>query len=212
MRRGSILPDGRPPGIGRKRVRGARPGRRRRTAIAGVIVASVVASLVAGCYPRYDWRDYRPDCQNTWCGFVASFPGRVSTATRDVRVGPVPLPLALHVVSVGDVTFAVGAFDLRGNAAGEARAVFENKLIGDVGASDATRGRATMRSADRDEIVADTFDVEGRRDGKPLRATARFVERRGRLVEIVVIGPADTLSTGSGRQAVETFVTSLRLD
>ena len=45
-----------------------------------------------------------------------------------------------------------------------------------------------------------------------LHATARFAERRGSLVEILVVGPADELSTAAGKQAVETFVTSVRLD
>ncbi len=48
--------------------------------------------------------------------------------------------------------------------------------------------------------------------GRAWRAQARFVERKKRLVEIVVIGPADELAKSSGRQAVETFFTSLRLD
>ena len=168
---------------------------------------------VAACYPRYDWRDYRPDCARTWCGFVASFPGRATTATRDIPVGDLRLPLTLHVVSVGDVTFAVGAFLLLpGSDAAAAQATFERKLLDDVGAHDGRRVRAVVRTADRAEVAAERFDVDGIRDGKRLRAEARFVQRRGRLVEILVIGPADLLATDSGRQAIETFVTSLRLD
>ena len=174
------------------------------------IVAAVV--LLAGCYPRYDWRDARPDCARGFCAFVASFPGKITSARREVPVGASHLPLSLHVISVGDVTFAVGAFDLQGGPAGEARATFEKKLLDDVGATDGRRGRASIRSADRSEIVADTFEADGSRAGKPLHVSARFAERRGYLVEMLVIGPADVLSTPSGRQAIETFVTSLRLD
>ena len=137
----------------------------------------------------------------------------MTIATRDVPVGRSRLPLALNVVSVGEVTFAVGAFDLLpGSDAAEAQATFERKLLDDVGAGDGRRGRVGVFTADRGELVATSFDADGQRDGKPLRATARFVQRQGRLVEILVIGPADALSTGSGRQAVETFLTSLRLD
>ena len=171
------------------------------------------ALLLSGCYPRYDWRDVRPDCAKTWCGFVASFPGRVTSASRDIPVGALQLPLVLDVVSVGDVTFAVGAFELiEGSDVAAARTTFETKLLDDVGATDARRGRSIVRAADRSEIPADTFDVEGVRDKRAYHATARFAERRGRLVEILVIGPSDVLATDSGRQAVETFISSLRLD
>lgn len=219
MNRGPILPD-------RRRTRIAPPvhpasvsGRtrvvafgRRAARIAVLLCAPLCFGVLAGCFPRYDWRDYRPDCAVTWCGFTASFPGRVSTATRDVPVGAVPLPLALHVVSVGDVTFAVGAFELKGTPAAAARAVFETKLLADLGTTDARRSPATMRAVDRGEIAAEGFEADGRRGDRPSRAVARFGERNGRLVEILVIGPVDVLSTASGRQAVETFVTSLRLD
>ncbi len=169
--------------------------------------------LLAGCYPRYDWRDWRPDCARAWCGFVASFPGRVTTATRDIPVGDLRLPLTLNVISVGEVTFAVGAFELLpGSDAAAAQALLERKLLDDVGAKEGRRARAAVQTADRSELVADRFDVEGARDGKALRANARFVQRKGRLVEILVIGPSATLETGAGQQAVETFLTSLRLD
>ena len=177
------------------------------------LVALLLAiGLLAACYPRYDWRDYRPDCARGFCAFVASFPGKVTSARREIPVGATRLPLTLHVISVGDVTFAVGAFELQSGNVAEARATFERKLLDDVGASDGRRGRVSIRAADRSEIVADTFDADGTHDGRALKVSARFAERRGHLVEILVIGPADVLSTGSGRQAVETFLTSLRLD
>ncbi len=177
------------------------------------VVAIVAVALLAACYPRYDWRDYRPDCGRGWCGFVASFPGRVTSATREVPVGNMRLPLTLHVVSVGDVTFAIGAFELLpGSDAPSARKTFETKLLDDVGASAGRSGSVTLHAADRHDIDAATFEAEGQRDGKRLKVVARFAERQGREIEILVIGPSDVLAGNSGRQAVETFMTSLRLD
>lgn len=178
-------------------------------------VATIVAALllVAACYPRYDWRDYRPDCGRGWCGFIASFPGRVTSATREAPVGTMRLPLALHVVSVGDVAFAIGAFELRpGSDAQRARKTFEAKLLDDVGASAGRSGSVILHAADRRDIEAATFEAEGQRDGQRLKVVARFAERQGREIEILVIGPSDVLTSNAGRQAVETFMTSLRLD
>jgi hypothetical protein len=179
-----------------------------------VLIASLaMMSVLTACYPRYDWRDYRPDCEKTFCGFVASFPGRVTNATREVPVGAMRLPLALNVVSVGDVTFAIGAFDLPpGSDVVEARATFERKLLGDVGAAAGRRGRVTLHLADRQELEADTFEAEGQSGATRLKASARFVERQGRLIEILVIGPEGELSKNSGKQVIETFFTSVRLD
>ena len=173
----------------------------------------VTASLLAACYPRYDWRDYRPDCGRGWCGFVATFPGKVTSATRDVPVAGMRLPLALHVVSVGEVTFAIGAFELLpGSDAQIARKTFETKLLDDVGAASGASGKATLHSADRADIEAVTFEAEGQHGSERLKVVARFVRRRDREIEILVIGPADVLASNSGREAVETFLTSLRLD
>jgi hypothetical protein len=175
-------------------------------------VACVALSLTA-CYPHFDWRDVRPDCALSWCGFVASFPDRVSSVTRDIPVGSKRLPLSLSVVSLDGVTFAVGAFELSSPDDVEpARAAFEHKLLDDVGATDARRGQLTLHAADHGDIAATTFDAEGQRDGKAFRAVARFAERNRHLVEIVVVGPAAALSRESGKQAIETFFTSLRLD
>ena len=185
--------------------------------VSGRLAIILIASLLAACYPRYDWRDYRPDCGRGWCGFIASFPGRVTSATRDVPVGNMRLPLALHVVSVGEVTFAIGAFELLpGSDANSARQTFEAKLLDDVGASAGRSGGMTLHAARTSvrgiEIEAATFEAAGQRDNKRLSVTARFVQRQNREIEILVIGPTDALTSNSGRLAVETFFTSLRLD
>ena len=178
-----------------------------------VALLIVVAALLAACFPRYDWRDYRPDCERGWCGFVASFPGRVTSAARDVPVDGMRLPLALHVVTVGEVTFAIGAFELLPGADGKTvRQTFEKKLLDDVGAASGHSGRVTLHAADHRDIDAESFEAEGLRENKRLDAVARFVQRKGREIEIIVIGPAKVLEGNSGRQAIETFFTSLRLD
>jgi hypothetical protein len=188
----------------------------RASLVAGVgrgLIFSLVGVLCGGCYPRYDWRDYRPDCAKYWCGFVASFPGKPTPATRDIPVGTMRLPLTVNVVSVGDVSFAVASFDLLpGSDAAVARALLEHKLLDDVGVTEGRRGRIDLHAADRSEFVADTLDADGMQGGRHLRASARFVERQRRLIEVLVIGPDDELSKGSGKQAVETFFTSLRFD
>ena len=137
----------------------------------------------------------------------------MTSATREVPVAGMRLPLALHVVSVGDVTFALGAFELLpGSDAQTARKTFETKLLDDVGASSGRSGNVTLHAADRTDVEAVTFEAEGQRDSQRLKVVARFVQRQGREIEILVIGPADVLASDSGRQAVETFFTSLRLD
>ena len=184
-----------------------------RTGRAGRLCGLALVACLAGCYPHFDWRDVRPDCAKGWCDFVASFPDRVSTVTRDIPVGTKRLPLSLNVVALDGVTFAVGAFELTSPSdEPAARDAFEHKLLDDVGARTARHGTVVLHAVDRTDLVATTFAAEGQRDGKPYSAAARFVERRGRLIEIVVVGPTAALDKDSGKQAVETFFTSLRLD
>ena len=176
-------------------------------------LAVVAAALLAGCYPRFDWRDYRPDCARGWCGFVASFPGRVTSATRDVPVGAMRLPLSLHVVSVGGLTFAVGAFEIvPGGDAELARDVLIRKLLDDVGAAEARQAPIELIAGDRSRIAATSFDASGERGGQRLRAVARFAMRDRRVVEILVVGTAEAMAGRNGAQALDTFFTSVRLD
>ena len=169
----------------------------------------LVALSCAACYPSYDWRDVRPDCSKYWCGFVASFPGKVTSAARDVPTDGGALPIAFHVVSSGKLTFAVGVVDLAGGRDAErARALLERKLQDDVGATSATHGTSTVRTANREALAAVSFDASSER----VKATARFVRRDDRLVEMLVIGDAKAFATDAGREAIETFVTSLRID
>ena len=90
--------------------------------------------------------------------------------------------------------------------------MLEKKLLDDVGAAAGRRGAIQLRAADRSEIRADTLDADGVHEGRPFSASARLALRHDRLVEILVVGPTADLSKDSGRQAVETFFTSLRLD
>ncbi len=181
--------------------------------ISRVAACIVAALLLAACYPRFDWRDHRPACGRDWCGFVASFPGRVTTATRDIPVGGVPMPLSLNVVTVGDLTFAVGAFDVvPGGDATLARATLKKKLLDDVGAATAREGVASLRATDRSPIDGKTFEAEGTREGRKLRVVAQFASRGRYLVEVLVLGSQEAMASKDGAQALETFFTSVRLD
>jgi len=185
-----------------------RPGRR---LVAALLCIGLGA--LGGCYPSLDWREYRPDCTQTWCAFVVAFPDRPTSATRGVLIGEHAYPLTLHVATARRLTFAIGVFDLStGGDAGAAREVFERKLLDDVGATAGEHRPVVLEAANRARVAAVVFDVHGQRDGRPLTASARFVERPGRLIEAVVIGPADAFADAEGRQAVETFFTSLRFD
>lgn len=177
-------------------------------------LVALASFALAACYPSYDWRDYRPDCNRVWCDFVASFPGRVSSASRDdVPIGGRPTPMALHVVTVNDITFAIGAVDLRGGTGAEAaRDALERKLLDDVGAKAGRSTTIELRATDRTPIAATLFEAEGETPSGRHRVVARFAERKGRLVEILVVAPEKVAEGATARQAIETFFASVRLD
>lgn len=175
----------------------------------------MVLLAATACYPAFDWRDHRPSCDLYWCGFVASFPGRVTSAARDVPIDGRPMRLALHVVSTDGLTFAVGVFDLGPDGDERARAAqqaFEKKLLDDVGATEARKSAIALRASDGTALAGVAFEAEGRHGDQAVAAVARFVRRRDRSIEILVLGPGSRLASAEGRQAVETFLTSLRID
>ena len=179
---------------------------------ARLCMLAALALLSAGCWPKYEWRDFRPDCSRVWCGVVATFPARVTSTTRDVPLAGATRAMTLHVAQVGAVSFAIGTARSLPGDGGNGAMRLKDALVANLAGSIDSERSVTLQTSGRGAIAALAVDAHGMRGSDAVRMSARFSSRDGQLIEAVVIGPVDVLARPSGRQASDTFLDSVRFD
>ena len=155
--------------------------------------------LLAGCSPKYNWRDYAsPDAP-----YRVMFPAKPATFTRTIDLDGMQVAMTMTAAEVDGATFAVGAAEApdaaRAQAALEAMQV---ALVRNIGAT-VTSQKAT---ADSDRATRDV-DASGSRNGATMHLVGHFEARGKRFYQVIAIGKADALPA----EQVEQFLTSFKL-
>ncbi|NUT15693.1 MAG: hypothetical protein HOQ33_14475, partial [Cupriavidus sp.] len=70
--------------------------------------AALLALALCACSPRYDWRTI----QSGEGGYAALYPGKPTSAARDVTIAGRKLPMTMEAARVDDTLFAVGVVTL----------------------------------------------------------------------------------------------------
>lgn len=161
--------------------------------------AAALCVLLAGCSPKYNWRDYAsPDAP-----YRIMFPAKPSTFTRTIDLDGMQVAMTMTAAEIDGATFAVGAAEApdaaRAQAALEAMQV---ALVRNIGAT-VTHQKAT---ADTDRATRDV-DASGTRNGAAMRLVGHFEARGKRFYQVIAMGRADALPADQ----VEQFLTSFKL-
>ncbi len=160
---------------------------------------AALSLLLAGCSPKYNWRDYAsPDAP-----YRVMFPAKPATFTRTIDLDGMQVAMTMTAAEVDGATFAVGAAEApdaaRAQAALEAMQV---ALVRNIGAT-VTSQKAT---ADSDRATRDV-DASGTRNGATMHLVGHFEARGKRFYQVIAIGRADALPA----EQVEQFLTSFKL-
>jgi hypothetical protein len=161
--------------------------------------AAALCLFLAGCSPKYNWRDYAsPDAP-----YRVMFPAKPSTFTRTIDLDGMQVAMTMTAAEIDGATFAVGAAEApdaaRAQAALEAMQV---ALVRNIGATVTTQ-KATV---DTDRATRDV-DARGTSNGIPMRLVGHFEARGKRFYQVIAIGKADALPA----EQVEQFLTSFKL-
>jgi hypothetical protein len=161
--------------------------------------ACALSLLLAGCSPKYNWRDYAsPDAP-----YSVMFPAKPGTFTRTIDLDGMQVAMTMTAAEVDGATFAVGAAEApdaaRAQAALEAMQV---ALVRNIGAT-VTSQKAT---ADTDHATRDV-DATGSRNGVAMHLVGHFEARGKRFYQVIAMGHADALPA----EQVEQFLTSFKL-
>jgi len=192
-----------------------RPLFRTRSYFRGRVVLPVLlaATALAACSPRYDWRTI----QSGEGGYAALYPGKPTSAAREVAIAGRKLPMTMEAARVDDTLFAVGVVTLPADDAAvrrEALASMQAGLLANLGAhaGDAVRTRpVTIQSADQPAKPMEGVELQvsgvSPQDQSPRRLTARLVAVGTRAYQAVVLESGDAARDQRQAEQVEQFLT-----
>jgi hypothetical protein len=173
--------------------------------------AAVLAFALCACSPRYDWRTI----QSGEGAYAALYPGKPTSAARDVTIAGRKLPMTMEAARVDDTLFAVGVVTLPADDEAlrrEALAAMQAGLLANLGTpSGEPRARpVTMMSADRPGRPLAGVEVQASgvspQDQSPRRLTARLVAVGTRAYQAVVLESGDAARDARQAEQVEQFL------
>lgn len=174
---------------------------------AAACLAVAVTCAAAGCTPEYNWRELRP-ADAHW---VAMLPAKPATATRDIRLGDLPVKMTMHGAKVHDTAFTVAEAPLppSGDPAAAVAAMREALVRNIEGKETAAVPVPIPVEAAAGGLARTTagvaLEAAGSIRGKPALLQARLVAHDGRAYQALVVG------TDVDRDQARTFLESFRL-
>jgi hypothetical protein len=163
--------------------------------------------MLAGCSPKYDWRDYSsPDAP-----YRVMFPGKPATYTRSVNLDGMKVDMTMTATEVEGATYAVGSAEAPDAA--QARAALEamkTALLRNIGASTGTEkspAPAVASAGAPGGAPGANVSASGIVNGVAMRLVGHFEARGNRFYQVVVIGPAKSIEP----EPTEQFISSFKL-
>lgn len=158
-------------------------------------MGALACAVLAGCSPQFNWRDYvAKDAP-----YRVMFPDKPASHTRSVDIDGLKVDMTMTAVDIEGITFAVGSAQAPDAARAQAAvAAMKTALVKNIGAQ-ITSEKVTGSAID--------IDATGVRKGVPMRLVGHFEARDKRFYQVIVLGPAKSLS----KENVDMFITSFKL-
>lgn len=165
--------------------------------------AAALVLALAGCSPKYNWRDYAsPDGY-----YRVTFPARPSSVTRPIDLGDIRVSMTMTAADVEGATFAVGSAEAPDPDSAQASlAAMQAALVRNIGAT-VTSEKAAASSDDGASRGTRDVEANGSQKGEPMRLVAHFEARGNRFYQVVVLGKPKSMPA----EQVEQFLTSFKI-
>ena len=169
-----------------------------------VPAALAAALLLAGCSPKFDWRDYRSPATP----YAVLFPAKPATQTREVNLGDDKVTMHMAAAEIDGVTFAVGSAELPDAARAQAAiAAMKTTMVKNLNATVTSEKQESTATANGQRAVT-TIEAKGSRNGEGMVLFGRFVAKDKRVYQAIVAGREKHVD----QEAVDTFLTSFKPD
>jgi DNA-binding NarL/FixJ family response regulator len=170
-----------------------------------------LAACLLGCSPKFDWRVV----QSNQGAYSAMYPGKPTSATRDIEVAGKRLPMTMQAARVDDTLFAVGVIALGHDDAelrAQALAVMQSGLLAnlqDAAAAAPTVRTVALTSATQPPVALQGVELEASgttsQDHTPRRLTARLVAVGAHAYQAVVLESGNDARKPKPQEQIEQF-------
>lgn len=178
-----------------------------RPPISTLISTFLAATLLAGCNPTYNWRDYHAKD----APYSVMFPDKPATHTRSVNLDGLNVNMTMAAAQVEGTIFAVGSGEAPTDEQAEAAlAAMKTALVRNIGATiEREQTIKTSAAAQAGPARARAIEIiaNGVQRGQPMRMVAHLESRNRRFYQVIVIGKAQDVRG----EHVEMFLTSFKL-
>jgi hypothetical protein len=161
----------------------------------GALALVPLLAALAGCNPKYNWRDYAsPDAP-----YRIMFPAKPGTFTREIDLDGLRVPMTMTAAEVDGATFAVGTAQAPDAARAQvALEAVRTALVRNIA------GKVTREKRAGDGGAAD-IEARGAANGVPMRLSGHFETRGTRLYQVIVVGRTDKVPDEQVEQFLSSF-------
>jgi hypothetical protein len=165
------------------------------TQMLGALALVPLVAALAGCNPKYNWRDYAsPDA-----AYRIMFPAKPGTFTREIDLDGLRVPMTMTAAEVDGATFAVGTAQAPDAARAQvALEAVRTALVHNIA------GKVTREKRAGDGGAAD-IEARGTANGVPMRLSGHFETRGTRLYQVIVVGRTDKVPDEQVEQFLSSF-------
>lgn len=171
-------------------------------------VASALALALLACTPRYDWREVRAG------GAEVLLPAKPQNQTRAVNLSATSVDMTMHAARIGDESYAYSWVAVPPAEAAASLAAMRAALLRNIdGRLIASRVVAMARTeSGATPLAGEEIEATGHIGASAVVLHARLAYRAGHVWQFAVYGPQAELASATGRQAIETFLLSAKVD
>jgi hypothetical protein len=172
-----------------------------------LLLPVLAAVALAGCSPKYNWRDY----SDPNAPFRVMFPDKPASHTRSVDLNGLKVDMTMTAAQVDGTTFAVGTAEAPDAAQAEAAlTAMKTALVRNIGATIKSEKAATTSSSSstgaKHSAAIDVVAV-GTNKGVPMKLQGHFESRDKRFYQVIIMGPEKEVT----KENVEMFMSSFKL-
>ncbi len=188
-------------------------------------LAGIAVLILTACSPRYDWREVRSD-QSGW---VALFPDKPQTQTRAMTLEGRSLDMTMTIARVNEISFVLGyvtqknsvpdtSTQSEGKSEPVLKGLLRDAMLRNIQATKQSEQDALIARVgqNRAALPAVAIEADGQVGGKAMHLSARFasfdINSKKEAIQIMVLGPQELMHRPVSQQAVETFLTSLKVE
>lgn len=166
------------------------------------LAIALASTLLSGCNPTYNWRDY----SSPEAPYRIMFPAKPSSHTRSVDLNGMRVEMTMTAAEVEGVTFAVGT-GVAPDAPRAQAAVTHMKtaLVRNIGAR--VRRESAQAASGSGDAARASVDIEalGNARGQPMTLRGHFEARGTRFYQVIVLGPEKAVGAEQADQFISSF-------